>query len=164
MVHQAICVGPQLVHSARCGKPEIVSVTIMIVFDLKCFEGHTFEGWFQDSSSFEDQQREGLVVCPICQSTQVEKIPSGFAMKSSISEPSSVPESVEAGRKFLNFLEKNFENVGCDFTREALKMHYGAAEPRNIRGVSSQEEEKLLKEEGIPFFKLPVPASSESDS
>jgi len=29
-------------------------------------------------------------------------------------------------------------------------------EPRNIRGTSTQEEEKTLKEEGIEFIKIPV--------
>jgi hypothetical protein len=36
-----------------------------------------------------------------------------------------------------------------------LKMHYGATESRNIRGVSTTQEEETLKEEGIQFFKFP---------
>jgi len=45
-----------------------------------------------------------------------------------------------------------------------LKIHYGATEPRNIRGVSTKEEEKTLKEEGIQFFKIPIPAPPDTDS
>ena len=41
-------------------------------------------------------------------------------------------------------------------TKEALKIHYGATEPRNIRGVSTPAEEEILKEEGIEFFKIPT--------
>jgi hypothetical protein len=43
-------------------------------------------------------------------------------------------------------------------------MHYGVAEPRNIRGVSTHEEEKLLKEEGVQFVKIPLPASPDSET
>ena len=69
----------------------------------------------------------------------------------------------QLGNNIFEFVEKNFDNVGADFAKEALKIHYGAAEPRNIRGVSTQEEERVLKEEGIAVMKIPVPAS-ETDS
>jgi hypothetical protein len=46
--------------------------------------------------------------------------------------------------------------VGHDFTREALKMHYGVADRRNIRGSATPEEEKVLSEEKIEFFKIPL--------
>ena len=62
------------------------------------------------------------------------------------------------------FVEKNFEDVGADFTKEALKIHYGVTEPRNIRGVSTPEEEKTLKEEGIEFLKIPVAKPSGEDA
>jgi len=35
-------------------------------------------------------------------------------------------------------------------------MHYGVSEPRNIRGVATEEEEKMLKDEGVEFFKIPI--------
>ena len=66
------------------------------------------------------------------------------------------------GRKIVDFVEKNFDDVGCNFAKEALKMHYGTSEPRNIRGVSTHEEEKILKQEGIEFFKLPMSMPSET--
>jgi hypothetical protein len=53
-------------------------------------------------------------------------------------------------------LEKDFVDVGANFTAEALKMHYGAAPARNIRGHSTADEEKTLRSEGIEFFKLPM--------
>ena len=61
-------------------------------------------------------------------------------------------------------MKKNFDDVGCDFAKEALKMHYGAAEPRNITGVSTKEEEQTLNEEGIQFFKIPMPIAPDTDA
>ena len=57
----------------------------------------------------------------------------------------------------MEFLEKNFEDVGTDFAREALKMHYDVSEKRNIRGTGTEAEEEMLKKEDIKFFKVPIP-------
>ena len=67
-------------------------------------------------------------------------------------------------KKLFEYIENNFDNVGTNFAAEALKIHYGVSEPRNIRGISSGQEEKMLKEEGIQFFKVPVPVPPETDS
>ena len=66
-------------------------------------------------------------------------------------------ELKKIGKKFVAFVEKNFDDVGADFTKEALKIHYGVTEPRNIKGVSTREDEKLLKEEGVDYVKIPMP-------
>jgi len=59
---------------------------------------------------------------------------------------------------------ENFEDVGPQFAKEALKIHYGASEARNIRGVSTAEEEKMLKEEGVDFFKVGAPLAAPAES
>ncbi len=141
----------------------------MIAYDLQCTNGHTFEGWFEDRKAYLDQQKKGLITCPVCNDTSVDIIPSTFAIKSSqSSRPRQLPAEEAAlqkiGKEAVEFVEKNFDDVGCDFTKEALKIHYGASEPRNIRGVSTKDEEKTLKEEGIQFFKIPMPAPPDTDS
>ncbi|MEP3420755.1 MAG: DUF1178 family protein [Erythrobacter sp.] len=45
----------------------------MIVFDLQCDQGHRFEGWFGSSSDYESQCERGLVTCPECGSSAVDK-------------------------------------------------------------------------------------------
>ncbi|HEX3969870.1 MAG TPA: DUF1178 family protein [Stellaceae bacterium] len=45
----------------------------MIVFTLRCKDGHEFETWFRDGATYERQSRRGLVTCPDCGSTEVEK-------------------------------------------------------------------------------------------
>ena len=142
----------------------------MIVYDLQCVNDHRFEGWFEDENAYNEQDKRALIACPICNVSAVTRIPSTFGIKSA-SRPSvtSVPvstdkEMAEFGRLMTEFIEKNFDNVGCDFTKEALKIHYGVVEPRNIRGTSSPEEEKVLKEEGIDFVKIPIPSNSKSEA
>ena len=133
----------------------------MIVFDLECSMGHTFEGWFHDMESFEEQKTNKLVSCPVCNDTDVKKVLSPVAMKTS--SPKNVADSLESidyrklAKEVVDYINKNFEDVGSDFAKEALKMHYAVAEKKNIRGSATDEEEKLLKEEGIEFFKVPTP-------
>jgi hypothetical protein len=139
----------------------------MIAYDLQCVNGHAFEGWFEDSDAYQDQKKKGLIACPVCNDTQVSRVPSTFAIKSrSVPTGSSLQEKdlKKMGKEIIHFVEKNFDDVGCDFAKEALKIHYGVEEPRNIRGVSTKEEEKMLKEEGIDFVKIPMPAPPETDA
>jgi len=129
----------------------------MIAYDLACSNGHTFEGWFDDAQAYERQKRQGLLTCPVCADKAVARRPSTFAIKSSA--PSGPPgiDVEDLGRRLYDFVQRNFDDVGTDFAKEALKIHYGAAEPRNIRGVSTRQEEDSLRSEGVEFLKLPIP-------
>ncbi len=139
----------------------------MIAYDLQCVNGHSFEGWFEDRKAYEAQKKKALIACPVCNSTSIARIPSTFAIKSStplkeLSEQQADLENIS--KKIVDFVEKKFDDVGSDFTKEALKMHYGVTEARNIRGVSTKEEEKTLKEEGVQFFKVPMPIVPDTDA
>ena len=123
------------------------------------------------SQAYNEQKKKNLIACPICNSTNVSKILSPVAIKRGMTSnagtlpiPMEEAQMAKMGRKIVDYVHKNFDDVGCDFTKEALKIHYGVTEPRNIRGVSSPEEEKALKQEGIEYFKLPMPPSSDSES
>lgn len=133
----------------------------MIAFDLICSKGHVFEGWFDNLKSFEEQDAKNMINCPQCNDTQIRKILSPIAVRSS-----SVPDKAEntnpidyrrLAKEMIDYIYEEFEDLGTDFTKEALKIHYGVAEERNIRGSATESEEKLLKDEGIQFFKLPLP-------
>lgn len=139
----------------------------MIAYDLQCVNGHSFEGWFKDRRAYEAQKKKVLIACPVCNSTSIARVPSTFAIKSSnpLKEFSDQQADLEnIGKKIIDFFEKNFDDVGSDFAKEALKMHYGVTKARNIRGVSTKEEEKTLKEEDVQFFKVPMPEVPDTDA
>jgi hypothetical protein len=139
----------------------------MIAYDLQCSAGHRFEGWFESASVFEQQCRLGLIGCPVCNDTAVHRVPSVFAIKGVKADdahpPTTASEPEILARAVMSFVEKNFDNVGADFAREALKIHYGVCEPRNIRGSSTAQEEETLRKEGVEFFKFPDPDNSDSN-
>lgn len=62
---------------------------------------------------------------------------------------------LHALKMLQQYVDKNFEDVGDKFAEVALNMHYGNEENRNIKGTSTPEEEKNLKEEGVTFIKIP---------
>ncbi len=144
----------------------------MIVFDLECLNGHTFEGWFDDRADLENQQEKGILQCPVCDTYSVEPKLSPIAIRTSSAAPSRQAQQAlqanqeafaELTEKVSQFVEKNYENVGGSFAKEALKMHYGASEHRNIRGTTTQEEDKNLEKEGVPVFKVPVAKKENED-
>ena len=134
----------------------------MIAFDLECVRGHRFEGWFDSLDAYEDQREKRMINCPYCDGADVRRIMSPVAIKRSGNEMPAKGDKetidyTKLAKEIVHYLQKNFEDVGHNFAGEALKIHYGAAEKRNIRGSATDDEEKMLKEEGVEFLKLPVP-------
>lgn len=141
----------------------------MVVYDLICSQGHRFEGWFQDLEELTGQIDKKLLVCPVCADEEIRRLPSTFGLvKSGRQEPvnagppatEAVPEQMrELMRRWVEFsdkLDRDFDDVGSGFADEALKMHYGVSERRNIKGLSTDVQEEMLRKEGVDFFKFPV--------
>ena len=135
----------------------------MVVFDLKCSREHAFEGWFDDLADLESQSSRGLLECPVCGDKSIRRVPSGFAIAKKSTEPSQEDMARMLGSAMVKYVHDNFEDVGAGFAKEALKIHYGASESRNIRGVSTPAEEKMLQEEGVSFFKVSSGRSGEGE-
>lgn len=135
----------------------------MIAFDLICSKGHQFECWFRDAGSFEVQKESRMINCPVCNDDHIEKVLSPFAIrKSGEGKKRQEMSPREALQIIHEYLDKHFEDVGTDFAKEALKIHYGQSAERNIKGTATPEEETLLKEEGIHYLKIPVPKRFEN--
>jgi hypothetical protein len=45
----------------------------MIKYQLICDLMHEFEGWFQTSTAFNEQNKAGIITCPICDSANVRR-------------------------------------------------------------------------------------------
>jgi len=133
----------------------------VIVYDLKCANGHQFEGWFQDGSAFEEQQSRKQISCPICGNLSagvVLPLLTVMGRDNKREKESGGALPAQQALQMLNeFIDKNFDNVGSGFAEVAIRMHHGEEEKRNIKGTTTGDEEKMLKEEGIHFIKIPLP-------
>jgi hypothetical protein len=147
----------------------------MIVFDLTCYRGHRFEGWFGSSDDYAGQRARGLVSCPQCGSATVEKAPMAPAVpRKGNSQPATAapasrqpmargpmpPEVADALGKLAEAQAKALRDsrwVGDAFAEQTRAMHYGEQDPETIHGQASLEEAQALFEEGIPVAPLPFP-------
>jgi hypothetical protein len=142
----------------------------MVVYDLICEKDHRFEGWFPNFEGYRDQAAKGLISCPACGTTAVEKLPHACAVhvkkdgaKPSVESPKAqAPVVSETAVKELlirlnQYVRENFEDVGPRFAEEVRAIFHGESEERPIHGSSTPEEREGLDEEGIPYSILPKP-------
>jgi hypothetical protein len=128
----------------------------MIIFDLKCSDGHEFEGWFASRDEFDRERDTGRLSCPICGDEDIDVLPSGGHIAKSSEGKDHISGGMAFHRAVGEYLARHFEDVGDKFSEEAVKMHLGESEQRNIRGTLTSEEEQSLVEDGIEFYKVPV--------
>ena len=140
----------------------------MKVLDLRCANGHGFEGWSGSEDDFLDQNGRGLVECPMCADRVVSRLPSAPRLNlSGAREPAAPPAKVEPAAADLQALWmqvvrhaiENTDDVGERFAEEARRIHYGEVDARGIRGVASMQEREALHEEGIEVMSLPIPSA-----
>jgi hypothetical protein len=141
----------------------------MKVLDLRCANGHGFEGWFGSEDDFLDQNGRGLVECPLCADHVITRLPSAPRLNlSGAREPAPAPAPAKAEpaaadlqamwMQAVRHAIENTDDVGERFAEEARRIHYGETDARGIRGVASPQERQALHEEGIEVLSLPIPA------
>jgi hypothetical protein len=129
----------------------------VIVYSLRCKNGHEFEGWFRDSGSFDLQSGDGSLCCPTCNSRRVEKAIMAPALATGRGpekkqEPAAMRQFMTGLRKYV---QEHAEYVGPNFAEEARRIHYGETFDRHIYGETTADEAKALEEEGVDVAPLP---------
>lgn len=154
----------------------------MKVLNLRCANGHGFEGWFGSEDDFLDQNGRGLIECPLCADRVVSRLPSAPRLNlSGAREPAPLPAPAApapavtevtasvtglqptdlqaAWMAGVRQLLARTEDVGTRFAEEARRIHYGEVPNRGIRGHASPDERQALLDEGIETVAIPVPAA-----
>lgn len=157
----------------------------MKVLDLRCRDGHGFEGWFGSEDDFQSQLQRGLVQCPLCGIADVHKglsaprlnrksntaapaVPTTTAASSApvpagertavTTAPSETDRQLQAAwLQMARQIVARTEDVGDRFAQEARRMHHGEIDERAIRGQASAEETAALLDEGIAVMPLLLP-------
>ena len=138
----------------------------MIVFNLVCDEcEYPFEGWFDDTKSFNNQKKRKLINCPNCESSNVSKtLVAPNVSKKSNSKPVKNTKTLASNiKKIRKIVEKNFDYVGDNFFEEAKKIKYGETKDRPIYGEATIEETKELIEEEINITPLPFQSNKKNN-
>jgi hypothetical protein len=163
----------------------------MIHYQLRCTAEHQFDGWFRDSAAFEAQAKAGLVECPVCGGTQVERalmapaLPRKGNARRTVAAPQPQPEAAPAAppegqqittvappampaevraalQKLRAEVEKNCDYVGPNFADEARRIHRGESDRRGIYGETTPDQAEALADEGIEVARVPWLPRSDS--
>ena len=151
----------------------------MKVLNLRCTNGHGFEGWFASEDDFLSQNGRALIECPMCADRAIVRLPSAPRLNLSgareVTPPpgpgspadstaptnptaAATPEQVQAAYlQGMRQLLARTEDVGTRFVEEARRIHYGEAPNRGIRGHATADEREALRDEGIDTVAIPVP-------
>lgn len=148
----------------------------MIRYTLRCDSAHEFESWFQDSAAYDKQAKRGLVTCPACGSSRIEKSIMAPRVSSKTRSGKSAPDAPAANaaqqqvaliseqerelraklKELHEAITSKADNVGEKFVEEARKMHYGETDQRPIYGQAAPDDAKALIDEGVEIFPLPA--------
>ncbi len=149
----------------------------MIHYQVRCSDGHEFDGWFKDSATFDRQVKRGQIECPTCGDRKVARALMAPALPRAVAPPAppapapappaagepakavsgkGMPDQMRATLQRMRAeIESNCDYVGPGFAEEARRIHRGESERRGIYGEASQEEAESLHEEGIPVSRIP---------
>jgi hypothetical protein len=140
------------------------------VFNLRCDNAHTFEGWFASGDDLDAQRERGLLSCPVCNSVEVVKAPSAPYVGRAVAEPAPaetgaaarqtaiMPTPAQMQAMFMTMareIARTTEDVGERFAEEARRIHYNEVPARGIRGTTTRAEAQALDEEGIGVMPNP---------
>jgi hypothetical protein len=135
----------------------------LIRFSLSCDHDHEFEAWFRSNDDFDRQKKRGLVDCPTCGSTKVQKalmapaVSTGRKREKIALAMNDMQKKAMAEMKALSEkIRENADYVGDKFAEEARKIHFGETDARGIYGEATLDEAKSLAEDGVGFMPIPV--------
>ena len=136
----------------------------MIQYNLKCGCGKIFDSWFSSSSEFDLLSKKNLLKCIYCNSSAVSKsvMAPNLTNKSNNNKSNKVSKKTKLEKNITTqlmhirkYIEKNCENVGKNFSREARNIHYDKKSSKGIYGKATPEETSELIEEGIDVATIP---------
>ena len=149
----------------------------MIKYSLKCVEDNCnktkpFDGWFQNSASFEKQINAGFISCPYCGSLNIKKnLMSPSVKRTKEINPNTISKNVKHNelnkktnkqidmmvilRNLKREIKKNAKFVGKNFAKEAKAIHEGKSKERAIYGQANAKDLEELKSKNIDVINVP---------
>ena len=134
----------------------------MIKYNLKCGNKHEFESWFSDSKEFERLSKKKFLECIFCSSKKISKTimaPNLSLLAERKNNTNLIEKNIKIEKEKLvqlrKYIEKNFENVGKDFSKKVREMYYDKKSKKTIYGTTTAEQRQELAEEGIDLLSIP---------
>tara|TARA_A100001037_G_scaffold247125_1_gene228996 strand:+ start:383 stop:805 length:423 start_codon:yes stop_codon:yes gene_type:complete len=134
----------------------------MIKYNLNCHNNHEFESWFLDSKEFENLKKKKMLECIYCQSKKISKsimAPMISIIDKKDTKVKNITQTLKNKKDNLlelrNFIEKNFEYVGNNFSKKVREIYYDKKNSKTIYGTTTPKEREELADEGIELLSIP---------
>tara|TARA_Y200000002_G_C22575067_1_gene618329 strand:+ start:592 stop:1014 length:423 start_codon:yes stop_codon:yes gene_type:complete len=134
----------------------------MIKYNLLCSNKHEFESWFSNSAEFDKLKKKELLECIYCSSKKINKsimAPRVTNMKNKQEQNDQINKNLKDEKNHLlklrDYIEKNFDYVGEDFSKKVREVYYDKKSKKAIYGTTTADERKELEEEGIDLLSIP---------
>ena len=133
----------------------------MIKYLLKCENNHEFESWFSNSEEFDKLNKKDLLECIYCSSKKINKsiMAPMISNNKNLDNLDTIYKNLKNEKKNLlqirNYIEKNFEYVGKDFSKKVREVYYDKKNNNAIYGTATPEERDELADEGIDLLTIP---------
>lgn len=131
----------------------------MIRYALICAFEHSFEGWFSSAADYDTQSAQGLLCCPVCETSDIEKAIMAPAVRTARKREAASDQRqamlLTAAAEIREKIATNCEDVGENFAREARAIHKGEAPERGIYGSANAADAEALMDDGITAQPLP---------
>ena len=134
----------------------------MIKYNLICHNNHEFESWFSNSGEFDKLKNKRLLECIYCSSKKIKKsimAPMISNLKNKNKQIRFVNKDFNNEKNKLlelrNYIEKNFDYVGKDFSKKVREVYYDKKTKKAIYGTATYKEREELADEGIDLLSIP---------
>jgi len=116
----------------------------MYVVDLKCGNGHSFEGWYEDRTEYQTIVHDGDLTCPLCETSNVERVyttgdPQTSKTRDRQERRDEIPE---------------YEYVGTRFYDTVNAMKAGQVPMGSVAGIATESQIEELEADGVAIDRL----------
>ena len=148
-----------------------------ILYQLRCVNQHTFEGWFPSIEQFDSQKEQGMLQCPMCGILKVDRDIMSPRLGKTKKEKNKklkhdqrlqqLQQQVQSGNEMMvgtrvkdmmrtvrDIIKRECEFVGDRFVEEVKKYELGDRDDK-FYGTPSKKEARKLMDEGVDLFVVP---------
>lgn len=112
----------------------------MVIYDLVCASGHSFEGWFRNADDLVSQQEKKLLTCPFCGTESITKKLTAAKVTRKSNSSQEPQQGLQQGLQ--QELQSVATNVGVDTNSSAVSDDFVNSD--NMSKESYAELQKML--------------------
>ncbi|WP_438997508.1 DUF1178 family protein [Candidatus Puniceispirillum sp.] len=117
----------------------------MIKYQLICDNAHSFEGWFQNASAYDDQKASGDIACPVCDTSSVKKALMTPSLASPKMRKTPTPLAPPSGEVIKTDIPVPTAETGKPAMGSAKPPSGMSAAVKNPAQLSAKSPEKILE-------------------